>query len=245
MFSFLLEHRVLFMLLSLSSVLHGGAFFLYDGDGTTVMMTSSKTPISLTLVQPAPAAVNTDASPAKHIITKADSTTRKQPVTRPRTTPKADNRPVLVERHKQTENLISKPVIAAQFSTSVHAAAQPPQDITKPLAETITQPPTNPVQHAVPVHSQLQAALQSRLRFNHHYPRSAIRRGWQGRVELAVQINPQGQIAMIRVLQSSGHHVLDQAAIHSIEGLASLPEAIALLDLQPVELTIPVIYRLE
>ena len=233
MLSLLLEHRLLFMLLSLSAALHGGVL-LYEGDGSANIMTSAETPISLALVQPAPAAVSADVLPVKQVKPITDSTAHKPE--KKYDPPQQQNRP---------EDIISKSVKVASIPSTEPVTRQLQKSVPDSLPQTIEQPPEIPQQQPAPVYSQLQAALQSRLRFNRHYPRSAIRRGWEGRVELAVQIDTQGQIGMIRILQSSGHSLLDQAAIQSIEGLARLPEADILLDQQAVEITIPVIYRLE
>ena len=244
MLSLLLEHRLLFMLLSMSAALHGGVL-LYEGDGSATIMTSAATPISLALVQPAPAAVSTDVLPVKQVKPITANTVHKPIVARTHTRHKPEKKSDQPQQQSRSEDIISKPVKVARIPSTEPVTRQPQKSIPDTLPQAIEQPPEIPQQQPVPVYSQLQAALQSRLRFNRHYPRSAIRRGWEGRVELAVPIDTQGQIGMVRILQSSGHSLLDQAAIQSIEGLARLPEADILLDQQPVEITIPVIYRLE
>lgn len=49
------------------------------------------------------------------------------------------------------------------------------------------------------------------------YPRIARRRGYQGTVVLEVLVNPEGRVGDLRVLESSGHNVLDQAAMVSVK----------------------------
>jgi protein TonB len=48
------------------------------------------------------------------------------------------------------------------------------------------------------------------------YPRTARRNRAQGRVLLRVQVGPDGIPLQIEVQQSSGHLVLDQAALHAV-----------------------------
>ncbi|HED15681.1 MAG TPA: energy transducer TonB [Gammaproteobacteria bacterium] len=240
MLSLFLEHRILFLLLSLSAALHGGVLW-YEGDGSASNMTRTVAPISIALVQPAPAKVRAEQPPVKRVIPIADNPVTQTTLTRP--VPK--KKPDQLLQQEASENIISRPTTAARLSSAKPVARQPQQLPDETLPSAIKQPPETTPQPAVPVYSQLQAALQSRLRFNRHYPRSAIRRGWEGRVDLAVQIDTQGQIGIIRILRSSGHNLLDQAAIQSIEGLARLPEADILLDQQAIEITIPVIYKLE
>jgi len=244
MLSLLLEHRILFLLLSLSAALHGGVLW-YKGDGNASIMTRTEAPISIALIQPAPAQVKADQPPVRRVTPLADTSVQEATATRPPNRHIPEKKPAPLMRQDLSADIISKPAKVAHLPSTASATRQ--QQKLKPETQplTIKQPPVTSPQQPAPVYSQLQAALQSRLRFNRHYPRSAIRRGWEGRVELAVQIDTQGQIGVIRILQSSGHRLLDQAAIQSVEGLASLPEADILLDQQPIEITIPVIYRLE
>lgn len=50
------------------------------------------------------------------------------------------------------------------------------------------------------------------------YPRRAQREGWQGRVLLFVQVAASGQVTAVRVQRSSGHGILDQAALRAVRG---------------------------
>ena len=49
-----------------------------------------------------------------------------------------------------------------------------------------------------------------------HYPRVARKNGWQGRVLLAVSVGIDGRATSVRVRRSSGHRVLDQAALATV-----------------------------
>lgn len=48
------------------------------------------------------------------------------------------------------------------------------------------------------------------------YPRWAIRQGWQGDMTAAVEILPTGKVGRSMVMQSTGHSVLDEAAIKAL-----------------------------
>jgi protein TonB len=43
------------------------------------------------------------------------------------------------------------------------------------------------------------------------YPREAVRNHWEGSVIADLTINPQGRVTGCRIIQSSGHEVLDDA----------------------------------
>ena len=51
---------------------------------------------------------------------------------------------------------------------------------------------------------------------NLNYPEEARRRGLSGRLTLDVALNPDGTVREIRILRSSGHRVLDEAAVRIV-----------------------------
>lgn len=55
---------------------------------------------------------------------------------------------------------------------------------------------------------------------NRHYPELARAKGWSGDVRLMVIVRPDGRIRAIRLLESSGHPVLDEAARNSVRQAA-------------------------
>lgn len=48
------------------------------------------------------------------------------------------------------------------------------------------------------------------------YPRWALRQGWQGSLEIALEIRPDGTVGRTKVMKSSGHRLLDQAATEGV-----------------------------
>jgi protein TonB len=55
------------------------------------------------------------------------------------------------------------------------------------------------------------------------YPELALRRGWQGDVQLRVQVSPAGRPLSVIVARSSGRELLDQAAIAAVRGWTFVP----------------------
>lgn len=49
-----------------------------------------------------------------------------------------------------------------------------------------------------------------------HYPNLARQKGWEGTVLLRAEITPQGTVASLTLLQTSGHPLLDQAALTAV-----------------------------
>ena len=91
---------------------------------------------------------------------------------------------------------------------------------------------------------QLRVVLRRAFNTHFYYPRLAIRRGWSGEVHLSLRIEPNGTLSHVRILKGSGFGLLDKAAMKSLDKVKILPAAIALLDGQSLDLTLPVEYRL-
>jgi protein TonB len=72
------------------------------------------------------------------------------------------------------------------------------------------------------------------------YPRAAVRRGLEGRVLLLVEVHPDGSVGKIEVTESSGHELLDRAAVEAVRKWSF--EA-ALAQGQPVRSFIEVPFR--
>ena len=56
------------------------------------------------------------------------------------------------------------------------------------------------------------------------YPRHAREMGWEGTVLLRMEIGPDGMVAQLKVQRSSGHRLLDQAAITAAQRWRFVPE---------------------
>ena len=89
----------------------------------------------------------------------------------------------------------------------------------------------------------IQAALREALLPYFDYPMLARRRGWEGRVRIALLVQPDGDLTDMQVLESSGYRVLDQAALRDLRELGRLPQATALLDGRQMDVILPIQYR--
>src|SRR5262245_49697200 len=66
-------------------------------------------------------------------------------------------------------------------------------------------------------------AFRRRVQESLHYPLAARREGLTGAVELQVVVQPSGQVTSVRVISSSAHRMLDEAAVQSLTGMEPLP----------------------
>jgi periplasmic protein TonB len=55
------------------------------------------------------------------------------------------------------------------------------------------------------------------------YPAVARSRGWEGKVILNVRVSASGESEGVSVIQSSGHDILDEAAVSAVEGWRFVP----------------------
>jgi len=76
------------------------------------------------------------------------------------------------------------------------------------------------------------------------YPLVARRRGISGKVDLEVLLEPSGRIGAVRVISSSSHAVLDEAALKAVRSLVPepLPEH---LPRRPLRIRLPLAFELE
>ncbi len=92
-----------------------------------------------------------------------------------------------------------------------------------------------------PTEQALLTAVRLALARHFHYPRMAMRRGWQGEVILAFQLQADGTIVNARIAQSSGYSVLDRAALHALGKVNRIRNTLR----GNRAMQLPVIYRLE
>jgi len=87
-------------------------------------------------------------------------------------------------------------------------------------------------------------AFRRRVQESLQYPLAARRRGLSGRVELEVLVEPSGRIGAVRVISSSSHAVLDDAALQAVRRLPPepLPEH---LPRRPLRIILPLGFVLE
>jgi len=93
-------------------------------------------------------------------------------------------------------------------------------------------------------HGWLISALRSRVLEMQRYPVLARSNHWEGRVVLRIVIGAQGQLRDLKLVESSGHHVLDQDAESLVRQVFPLQMTQTLA--QPhLVVSLPIIYRLD
>lgn len=107
----------------------------------------------------------------------------------------------------------------------------------KPKPEPRPQPTPKP-NLAKAEKSQVQAA-QQKIAKHLYYPSEAIARGLEGEVRLLLLLGGEGAIADVQIAASSGHAILDNAAIKAAYAMGRLSGVAG------KEMILPVIFRLQ
>jgi TonB family protein len=76
------------------------------------------------------------------------------------------------------------------------------------------------------------------------YPSDARREKWEGKVVLSFQINRNGEILEINLIQSSGHRVLDEEGMETLRRASPFPSPL-LIEKEKLVLEVPILFRLE
>jgi periplasmic protein TonB len=86
-------------------------------------------------------------------------------------------------------------------------------------------------------------AFRRRVQESLDYPLSARRRGLSGTVELEVLLESSGRVSAVRLISSSNHAVLDDAALRAVQRLAAEPFP-APLPRRPLRIRLPLTFEL-
>lgn len=91
----------------------------------------------------------------------------------------------------------------------------------------------------VPVGTSLETPPDFSMNPPPRYPAEAVRNGWEGEVLLRITVAPDGQVSRVSIEKSSGHEILDQAALRAVRLWKGIPatqagEPVSVVRLMPV-----------
>jgi len=86
------------------------------------------------------------------------------------------------------------------------------------VSEQVTQPAVAQVSREA-----RESLIRTHLERYKYYPPSARRRGISGEVEVAFELNRDGQATMLKILTGSGYGVLDEAALETVRRAEPFP----------------------
>jgi TonB family protein len=94
-----------------------------------------------------------------------------------------------------------------------------------------------------PGEDQIYARLRELVAALLRYPDVARRRGLVGTVVVDVVIQPSGQISSVRVVESSAHKILDDAAVETVLAVGSVPLPRGVPPFSALKATLPVVFE--
>jgi protein TonB len=121
----------------------------------------------------------------------------------PERKPEPVAKPKPVERRAQPTPEVVTPIAPAETPVPTEVSKAPPQ----PVTASPSLPDREPDYQAAYLNNPVPA-----------YPMVARRMGWQGRVVLNVEVLASGLPGQVKLHQSSGHDVLDNAALQAVRG---------------------------
>lgn len=132
----------------------------------------------------------------------------------------------------------------AQAPQSTAPAPPAPQPQAPPAMPPVAAPPPSSADRADAL-ARYAAELSGLLAARQRYPRLAALRGWEGNAELALRIGPDGELLDAALRRSSGHPVLDDAALELVRSSAPFPPLPPPFRSSGLEVGVPVSFRLE
>ena len=175
---------------------------------------------------------------------KLKPTVKSTPKSKPKSQPKPKSKPKPKPRSKPKPKVKSKPkpkpkptsVERSRTSSSTKTASK--QTVPTTVATRKTQDGNKP--SASPARYRGQGLHNPPPK----YPRAARRRGQEGRVVLSVRVSSQGSADTVTIHSSSGHGILDRAAVKAVQRWRFIP---AQRNGQAVAMTVrvPVTFKLE
>jgi protein TonB len=229
-----------------SGVSHiAGGLFLGSVWGTALVQLvpppSGPNAIQLTATQLVAVEATRDDDPEQPIpvttlgVESSDNATGSIPQPQPHIRPDVGEMPpasLIVDRVKPLESTLvrgletaSPNLVNAPIKKPIHAAPRIVELVSTTLPKNSTVPPPPLTTHAAAVPAVPSTELQGQdAEFPPQktyspaptYPASARREGLSGRVVLRVQLDADGSVVSTRVRQSSGHAILDEAAMASV-----------------------------
>lgn len=128
---------------------------------------------------------------------------------------------------------------ADRADTGVASASQDPTPQSRAQAVNATG-----TAHGEALRAQLSSRLQHALIPHFEYPLTARRRGWEGVVRVGLRVEADGQLSALRIIGSSGHALLDRAALASLHRVGRLPDVAGWMQGRRLDMVLPVRYQL-
>lgn len=141
---------------------------------------------------------------------------------------------ISVQGKKLASEKKSKPIIKNNIKTENH--------FTKNNSEN-KKPAVNKKIENIDSSTKIIGHIRDKIKYHFYYPRIAQKRNWQGTVTLNLNINKTGEIKDVSILKSSGHDVLDNAALEVLNKIKN-KQFLAHIVTKEESIQLPITYQL-
>lgn len=201
----------------LAALLHGGVIYYLSATSAVVMPPSAAPAISVELALSAETGITAAAPPAQQEESLAQESTPPPEPEAPANVPQEVSAPEAVKRPP-----VKKPVVKAPPRKAPRAEPQQTADRSEATPGShATANTAAPVSASASTTSDgtITPASATADHLNNpppQYPALALKRKWQGTVQLRVQVLESGRPGEIQIVRSSGRDILDQAAVAAV-----------------------------
>lgn len=161
-----------------------------------------------------------------------------KPVTKPLPTPVAEpiTEPVSEPPPQPTEVIAVAPKVNA---------APPVETVPAPVPVKQEPPPVTNQADYDDARSRYGNSLWGAISKHKKYPKIAAMRNWQGEAIVELELDGNGKLKSKKIIQSSGHDVLDKQALEMVEKALPFPPPPDVLRGNSFTITVPVPFKLE
>ena len=148
--------------------------------------------------------------------------------TKPKTKPKAPVRTVMASVVPEKKMVPETPPPSTHVSASLKADVAVPIEEAVPVEQTFEPFPDIQEESVIEAETKIASIPPAKVvreakpaykdNTRPQYPKRARRRGYEGTVVLEVLVDGNGRVKELRIITSSGHSVLDKAALKSVNG---------------------------
>jgi protein TonB len=129
--------------------------------------------------------------------------------------------PEVIARTAQPIETPPAPAVEQPSAAAPAAQTQPPETVSQPTG--VQTVPVRSMPAPQRDYGWLAETLRDRIEELKRYPPMARMNNWQGKVVLKFVVTEDGTVESLEVMQSSGHAVLDEAAMETIRRASPLP----------------------
>ncbi len=124
-------------------------------------------------------------------------------------------------------------------------AAEPPPTFTAPAPPAPPPPQETGTEDISAIKNSYGRLLAGEFAKHKKYPQVARMRGWQGTVQVRLQVDAEGNSSSPAIEQSSGRELLDNQALETVRNSLPLPPPPPALRGKPFSIVVPVVFRLD